>query len=79
MKNKHAKSPGRQSLQRTREMEQSSAFHWMICSIDVEESSELNLVVKADVQGSVEALEQALEKIDQQDAAARVVGGVGRS
>ena len=39
---------------------------------------ELNLVVKADVQGSVEAMKQSLQKISNQEVAVRIVhGGVG--
>jgi translation initiation factor IF-2 len=70
----------RQSLQRTREMEQKQrvSLDDLFNRMREGELKELNLVVKADVQGSVEALEQALEKIDQQDVRLRVLhGGVG--
>ena len=42
-------------------------------TMDASEVKELNLVVKADVQGSIEALEGALEKIDQTEVKIRVI------
>lgn len=42
------------------------------------EVKELNLVVKADVQGSVQAVKQSLEKLSNEEVAVRVIhGGVG--
>ena len=42
-------------------------------TMDESETKELNLVVKADVQGSIEALEGALEKIDQTEVKIKVI------
>ena len=42
-------------------------------TMDAAEVKELNLVVKADVQGSIEALEGALEKIDQSEVKIKVI------
>ena len=42
-------------------------------TMEESEVKELNLVVKADVQGSIEALEGALEKIDQTEVKIRVI------
>ena len=39
---------------------------------------ELNIVVKADVQGSVEAVKQSLEKLSNEEVRIRIIhGGVG--
>ncbi|WP_331665454.1 hypothetical protein, partial [Anaerocolumna sp.] len=42
------------------------------------EIKELNIIVKADVQGSVEAVKQSLEKLSNEEVAVRIIhGGVG--
>ena len=45
----------------------------VVNQVDTEEIKELNLVVKADVQGSVEAVRGALEKLVDEDATVRVL------
>ena len=47
-------------------------------SINVGELKDLNIIVKADVQGSVEAVRQSLEKLSNEEVRVRVIhGGVG--
>ena len=47
-------------------------------SINVGELKDLNVIVKADVQGSVEAVRQSLEKLSNEEVRVRVIhGGVG--
>ena len=42
------------------------------------EVKELNIIVKADVQGSVEAVKQSLEKLSNEEVAIKIIhGGVG--
>ena len=45
----------------------------VVNQVDTDEIKELNLVVKADVQGSVEAVRGALEKLVDEDATVRVL------
>jgi translation initiation factor IF-2 len=50
----------------------------LFTKIQEENIKELNIVVKADVQGSVEAVRQSLEKLSNEEVAVRVIhGGVG--
>ncbi len=63
--------------------EQFSAYHrvtldTLFSTLEEGELKELNIVVKADVQGSVEALTQNLEKLSNDEVRVRVIhGGVG--
>ncbi len=63
--------------------EQFSAYHrvtldTLFSTLEEGELKELNIVVKADVQGSVEALTQNLEKLSNNEVKVRVIhGGVG--
>ena len=53
---------------------------WTICSLRCRRATvkELNIIVKADVQGSVEAVKQSLEKISNEEVRVKVIhGGVG--
>ncbi len=50
----------------------------LFSTIEAGEMKELNIVVKADVQGSVEAIKQSLEKLSNDEVRVRVIhGGVG--
>ena len=50
----------------------------LFSQIKAGEIKELNLIVKADVQGSVEAVKQSLEKLSNDEVAVRIIhGGVG--
>ena len=50
----------------------------LFSQIKAGEIKELNLIVKADVQGSVEAVKQSLEKLSNEEVAVRIIhGGVG--
>lgn len=50
----------------------------LFSTIEAGEMKELNIVVKADVQGSVEAVKQSLEKLSNDEVKVRVIhGGVG--
>ncbi len=50
----------------------------LFSTIEAGEMKELNIVVKADVQGSVEAVKQSLEKLSNDEVRVRVIhGGVG--
>ena len=53
---------------------------WTICSGQIQEGNlkELNLIVKADVQGSVEAVKQSLTKLSNEEVVVKCIhGGVG--
>ena len=53
---------------------------WMICSPRSRQATlkELNLIVKADVQGSVEAVKQSLLKLSNEEVVVKIIhGGVG--
>ncbi len=50
----------------------------LFSTIEAGEMKELNIIVKADVQGSVEAVKQSLEKLSNEEVRVRVIhGGVG--
>ena len=50
----------------------------LFSQIKAGEIKELNIIVKADVQGSVEAVKQSLEKLSNEEVAVRIIhGGVG--
>lgn len=50
----------------------------LFSSINEGELKELNIIVKADVQGSVEAVRQSLEKLSNDEVKVKVIhGGVG--
>ena len=53
---------------------------WMICSTQIQAGNlkELNIIVKADVQGSVEAVKQSLLKLSNDEVVVKIIhGGVG--